>query len=139
MKPPLWMRAVALLPETPPSHAAALALNLLRHRLWPHEPFDWLAGRTLRFEVAGPDRGVTLGFDGKRFIAGQTPADCRFIASLADYLYLARGDEDPDTLFFQRRLRIEGDVELGLRLKNLLDATDLQVLWPGLQPYRSRQ
>ena len=32
---------------------------------------------------------------------------------------------DPDTLFFERRLSIDGDTETGLRLKNLLDAVEL--------------
>ena len=32
--------------------------------------------------------------------------------------------EDPDTLFFNRRLKIEGDTELGLVVKNLLDSID---------------
>jgi predicted lipid carrier protein YhbT len=31
---------------------------------------------------------------------------------------------DPDTLFFSRRLTIEGDTELGLLLKNRLDALE---------------
>ncbi|AYA41294.1 SCP2 sterol-binding domain-containing protein [Xenorhabdus nematophila] len=30
------------------------------------------------------------------------------------------------TLFFQRRLRIEGNTELGLHVKNLLDSTELE-------------
>ncbi|MGL6041779.1 MAG: ubiquinone anaerobic biosynthesis accessory factor UbiT, partial [Deefgea sp.] len=33
-----------------------------------------------------------------------------------------------DTLFFQRRLSITGDTELGLTLKNLMDATDFAPL-----------
>jgi predicted lipid carrier protein YhbT len=33
-------------------------------------------------------------------------------------------EEDPDTLFFARRLTIEGDTELGLVAKNLLDGID---------------
>ena len=33
--------------------------------------------------------------------------------------------EDPDTLFFHRRLSIEGDTELGLLVKNLLDRIEL--------------
>jgi predicted lipid carrier protein YhbT len=32
--------------------------------------------------------------------------------------------EDPDALFFSRRLVSEGDTELGLTVKNLLDALD---------------
>lgn len=34
--------------------------------------------------------------------------------------------EDPDTLFFNRRLLIEGDTDLGLRVKNMLDGVELE-------------
>ena len=34
----------------------------------------------------------------------------------------AEGAEDADTLFFERRLVMEGDTEFGLLLKNTLDA-----------------
>lgn len=37
---------------------------------------------------------------------------------------IAGRKEDPDTLFFQRRLSIQGDTELGLEVKNLLDNID---------------
>ena len=40
---------------------------------------------------------------------------------------LAR-QEDPDTLFFNRELEITGDTELGLIVKNMLDAIE----WPQL-------
>ena len=42
--------------------------------------------------------------------------------------YLALRREDPDTLFFTRRLVMTGDTELGLVVKNALDAID----WPRL-------
>jgi predicted lipid carrier protein YhbT len=41
---------------------------------------------------------------------------------------MARREEDPDTLFFSRRLIMEGDTELGLVVKNTLDALELPVL-----------
>jgi predicted lipid carrier protein YhbT len=41
---------------------------------------------------------------------------------------IAGRKEDPDTLFFQRRLSIEGDTELGLEVKNLMDSVDLDAL-----------
>ena len=41
-----------------------------------------------------------------------------------DFYRLARRLEDPDTLFFSRRLTIDGDTELGLLVKNTLDAID---------------
>ena len=40
---------------------------------------------------------------------------------MADFVALALRREDPDTLFFQRRLVVEGETETGLHLKNLLD------------------
>ena len=44
--------------------------------------------------------------------------------SAYDFLLLAIRREDPDTLFFNRRLRLGGNTELGLYLKNFLDALE---------------
>ena len=49
-------------------------------------------------------------------------------ASAYDFVLLARRQEDPDTLFFSRRLAMEGDTELGLLVKNTIDAIELPVL-----------
>jgi predicted lipid carrier protein YhbT len=61
-------------------------------------------------------------------------ADLAIGAAAHDFLLLARRQEDPDTLFFSRRLALEGDTELGLLVKNTLDALDasafdLGALW----------
>lgn len=66
--------------------------------------------------------------------------DVVFRGTLAAYLKLMTRQEDPDTLFFNRQLSIEGDTELGLAVKNLLDAmewppqawADLKAKVPGL-------
>ena len=50
-----------------------------------------------------------------------------FTATARDLARLALRLEDPDTLFFDRRLRIEGDTDLGLTVKNSLDAVELDV------------
>ena len=42
-----------------------------------------------------------------------------------DYMLLASRQEDTDTLFFRRQLRMEGDTELGLYVKNFLDGLDM--------------
>ena len=47
---------------------------------------------------------------------------------LDDLVLIAGRKQDPDTLFFQRRLKIEGDTELGLEVKNLIDAIDIEQL-----------
>lgn len=51
-------------------------------------------------------------------------ADVRISGTLEDFWLLATRREDPDTLFFSRRLCIEGDTATGLHVKNLLDALD---------------
>ena len=48
-----------------------------------------------------------------------TDAQVTFSANSAE-LVLVAAKEDPDTLFFQRKLSIQGDTELGLVVKNLL-------------------
>lgn len=53
--------------------------------------------------------------------------DVRISGTLHDFLLLATRCEDPDTLFFNRRLNIEGDTETGLHMKNLLDTLDYDV------------
>ena len=54
--------------------------------------------------------------------------DLAFRANLSAFLQLLARQEDPDTLFFNRELSIEGDTELGLVVKNMLDAIE----WPTL-------
>lgn len=44
--------------------------------------------------------------------------------NLADLHRLATRAEDADTLFFERRLSIEGETKTGLLIKNMLDALD---------------
>lgn len=50
--------------------------------------------------------------------------EARVRGSLTDLLLLASRLEDADTLFFQRRLSVSGDTELGLLARNLLDQLD---------------
>jgi predicted lipid carrier protein YhbT len=53
-----------------------------------------------------------------------------FVATCQRLSRSAHQEEDPDTLFFQRRLVIEGDTELGLQVKNLMFATQTCRRWP---------
>ena len=115
---------VSRLPGAPPSLAFALAANRL---LWPAlQTLDWqpLAGR--RYALRVKDLGLDVRFT--LTPRGFAPTDGRpelaISASAHDFLLLLSRREDPDTLFFSRRLVSEGDTELGLIVKNLLDALD---------------
>ncbi len=59
--------------------------------------------------------------------------DVSISGNLNAFILLAARIEDPDTLFFQRKLLIEGDTELGLEIKNLLDSLDIDALKPELR------
>lgn len=67
---------------------------------------------------------VTVAKDGLRVTARGESAHVTIRGSLADLRRLAMRQEDPDTLFFERRLCIEGETETGLLLKNLLDTLE---------------
>ena len=54
----------------------------------------------------------------------QTP-DLFLKGTIYNYLLLASRKEDTDTLFFSRRLHMQGDTELGLYVKNFLDGLDM--------------
>lgn len=80
-----------------------------------------LSGRT--FCLCVDDVPVALTFeitnDGLRASTAVPHVTMR--GAVNDFVALALRREDPDTLFFQRRLVVEGETETGLHLKNLLD------------------
>lgn len=117
------------LPQTPPTLALVTALNLALGRLIPADDLEPLTGKRLQLEVT--DLGLTLryGFNGRFHLRHDTEQpDLTLRAGVRDYLALALQEADPDTLFFSRRLVMEGDTELGLLVKNTLDAVD----WDGV-------
>ena len=63
--------------------------------------------------------------------------DVTVSAGTREFLLLALRKEDPDTLFFDRRLVIEGDTELGLIVKNALDRVELPLPDQLLERLRS--
>jgi len=86
-----------------------------------------LLGKRINIRVtdAGVDFHFTLGSKGLIACHPYRDPDLTITASAYDFLMLALRKEDPDALFFSRRLRMEGDTELGLLVKNTLDALDL--------------
>jgi predicted lipid carrier protein YhbT len=90
-----------------------------------HEALAPLRGKILRIELAGLRIGPQFTLTALGLSPAFGKADVTIRASLADYLALALRQEDPDTLFFTRRLVLEGDTELGLTVKNALDSLSM--------------
>lgn len=120
-------RLAERLPQLPPTLILVTTLNLALGRLIPREALAPLLGKRLRIRVT--DAGLTLGFQltdgGFRPASDDNPPDLTVSARSRDFLALALREEDPDSLFFSRRLLMEGDTELGLLVKNTLDAVEL--------------
>jgi predicted lipid carrier protein YhbT len=127
-------KLVSLLPSTPPSYAFVKMLNLALGNVIRKAYLEPLQGKLLVVHVK--DIGLHLSFtvtpDEFRISrSGHTP-DLVISATLRDFLLLASRKEDPDTLFFNRRLVVEGDTELGLVAKNTLDAIELPKFSPAM-------
>jgi len=122
------------LPQLPPTLALVTALNLALDRLIPREPLEMLIGK--RFTIRVLDAGMTLRFSygerGFRPLFDASQPDLTISARTRDFIALLAREEDPDTLFFDRRLLMEGDTDLGLLVKNTLDGIEL----PRFDPAR---
>jgi predicted lipid carrier protein YhbT len=130
-------RVGARLPQLPPTLALVGGLNLALDRILPREPLEPVTGKRLLLKVT--DAGLALRFTltprGFRPLFDSRQPDLTISATTRDYLALALREEDPDTLFFSRRLLMEGETDLGLLVKNTLDAVDWDALssrMPGL-------
>lgn len=91
---------------------------------------DFMDGRGVSIRVldAGIELNLSAGPDGFHSRPASDAADLSIEGTAYDYLLLISGREDPDTLFFQRRLRMSGDTALGVHLKNFLAAADPDTL-----------
>jgi predicted lipid carrier protein YhbT len=120
------------LPQWPHAMVLVTALNAaLKLKLLPESELTALDEKLFRICIL--DTGGEASFTYRNgmfrpvFSPGREP-DLAFSAHLSAYLQLLSRQEDPDTLFFNRELEITGDTELGLLVKNLLDAVE----WPTL-------
>ena len=126
---PAWAGKIGgKLPGRPPRFALVFALNtMLKRGLLPAD-MSLFAGRKFEIDVLDAGIKVRFGADDQKFLDQDYDGapDLRLAANGIDFLRMMMREEDPDTLFFNRKLRIEGDTELGLITKNLLDSVD----WP---------
>ncbi|WP_444893770.1 SCP2 domain-containing protein [Microbulbifer sp. TRSA001] len=122
----LSCRVMPLLPSWPGEIAFIKLLNTRLSEELNDGLFDFLDGQVL--EVTVRDMGVCLRVSKRDTLFVRAPAhavaDSTISADIADFLAIASGREDPDTLFFQRRLCLGGQTEIGLTVKNRLDALD---------------
>lgn len=121
--------AAALPPWQWPSPHTVMLAALLNRVLVRHielDRLDSVRGKTMCIRIA--DLGLSFylaigqrGFSPRRH---EAQPEVTIAATARDFARLALREEDPDTLFFSRRLVMEGNTEAGLLIKNVLDAVD---------------
>jgi len=118
------------LPQWPHALVLATGLNaVVKMNLLPDDSLELLEGRTFLIEVLDTGGRACFTFRNGIFrpvFSVPDEPDLAFRANLSAFMQLVARQEDPDTLFFNRELSIEGDTELGLVVKNMLDAME----WP---------
>ena len=132
-------RIGARLPQWPHSLALVTGLNAaVKMKLLPEYSLEAMDEKLFRVRVNDTGGEACFTYYGGLFrpvFRLDREPDLAFSANLSAYLQLLTRQEDPDTLFFNRELSIEGDTELGLVVKNMLDAIDWPTL-PALLPFQ---
>ena len=98
--------------------------------------FAFLADKWLKVDVSDLELCWFISEQNGQLVVAREcdKADVCSSGTANDLILIAGRKEDPDSLFFQRKLKIEGDTELGLEVKNLMDSLDLDSL-PSLMKY----
>ena len=133
MKAPLAPLSLLLrsLPDSVHSELLSRLFNhLLRGQYMADQLYD-LDGKRLAIRISDTRTELLFRIEGnqlkRQHKSGAQAWDVRISGKLDAFWQLASRKEDPDTLFFNRTLAIEGETEAGLYLKNLLDAMDFEL------------
>ena len=95
--------------------------------------FDFLQNRMLQIEILDAGLYVGLSFNQNKitcthFDNTSIEADATLSIDTPNAISLIQQQVDPDTLFFQRKLKINGDTELAHNVKNTIDTLDPEVI-----------
>ncbi len=93
------------------------------------ERLDYLEGKRICLTITDTGSSFHVRVARRRLARSSSHLgwDVRISGGLEDFWRLANRSEDPDTLFFNRDLKLEGDTEAALYLKNLLDAMEFDL------------
>lgn len=133
--PALLVRPLRLLPQPLLSRGTGRLIDLVLAGPLATGALDDLAGRRLGVEVTDLELRWVVAIGARRIdvLGPDAEAESTVRGTATDLLLLASRLEDADTLFFQRRLQVTGDTELGLAVRNLLDQLPWETIPLGLR------
>lgn len=94
---------------------------------------EFMRGRRLGIDVTDLGLHWVIELKGRHLTVDGAQPEASVRGSATDLLLLASRLEDADTLFFQRRLTLTGDTELGLTARNLLERLPWESVPLGLR------
>jgi predicted lipid carrier protein YhbT len=118
-----------VVPQRLTTRVVTTAVNHLLRGQPMAERLGELSGRSFRLHIDDAPVALTFEITTAGLQASLADPHVTMRGALTDFVALALRREDPDTLFFQRRLVVEGETETGLHLKNLLDGWEYD--WRG--------
>jgi len=116
-----------LLPSSVHNRLLVATLNKIFKQELKQGELEFLQGKTLSILIEDMRIEYRFTLNNKNLVTtdkNHSP-DLILQGTVYNYLLLASRREDTDTLFFNRRLRMQGDTELGLHVKNFLDGMDM--------------
>ena len=117
-----------ILPSFVHNNVLVTTLNKIFTKELKEGELDFLQEKIILISIE--DAGIEYRFtiDNNKLVAAdkKKPPDLVLQGTVYNYLLLASRQEDTDTLFFSRRLHMQGDTELGLYVKNFLDGMDME-------------
>lgn len=129
-RPSRLLAPLRVLPSAPLEVVIAGVTSRLLAEPLADGALEGLAGGALVVRMSDPEVELRFTVVGGCVYPASPRDEPRVVvrAALDDLVLVLAQRTDPDTLFFQRRLRLEGDTALGLEVKNLLDTVDPAVL-----------
>lgn len=116
-------------PDTVHQHALSRIANLMLRDESMQARLAPIEGRRLRLMIVDCDSRCQFQVQNQRLrpVSAKHVPNVQITGTLVDFLLLATRAEDPDTLFFSRRLSLEGETETALHFKNVIDSLDLDL------------
>ncbi len=123
-----------LLKTLPDAVHSELLSRLFNHALkgqWISEQLDDINGKRIAITINDTATELLFMIEDRQFKRANPkhfskPWHVKISGNLEEFWKLATRAEDPDTLFFNRTLSLEGETETGLYIKNLLDSADFE-------------